>query len=262
MIRVVFEGWALLAIGFALLWVWHLRLRNAAVVDAGWACGVPLLAAWYAYRLPSGPAAWLMAALAALWGFRLAGYLLAVRVIGQPEEGRYAELRRRWKTSLPAKFFVFFQAQALLDVVLSVPFLLVARQPRDIGLIEIAGAVVWLVGVAGEATADAQLARFKRDPANRGRVCDTGLWRYSRHPNYFFEWLVWVGYAVAASGAPFGWLAWIAPALILVFLFRVTGIPETEAQSLRSRGDAYRRYQETTSVFVPLPVRTRRARQP
>lgn len=99
--------------------------------------------------------------------------------------------------------------------------------------------------------ADRQLARFRADPANKGKVCQAGLWNYSRHPNYFFEWLVWVGYAVFALGSPWGWLGLIAPALMLHFLLNVTGIPMTEELSLKSKGDAYRAYQRTTSAFVP-----------
>jgi steroid 5-alpha reductase family enzyme len=108
-----------------------------------------------------------------------------------------------------------------------------------------------LVAVAGEAIADAQLASFKRNPGDEGRVCDTGLWRYSRHPNYFFEWLVWVAYFVFALASPWGWIAAIGPASILFLLLRITGIPLTEQQAVRSKGDAYRRYQQTTSAFVP-----------
>jgi steroid 5-alpha reductase family enzyme len=248
---VVLEAWAILAVLMAALWAIHLAIRNAAIVDAGWAIGLPIAAAWYAWRLSGGAASWLLTLLVAGWGLRLGGYLLLTRVIGQAEEGRYAELRRRWRTALPAKFFLFFQAQALLDVVLSAPFLLVARTSQSIGVVHAAATALWVVAWTGESIADRQLARFKQDPRHRGQVCDVGLWRYSRHPNYFFEWLIWVAYALYASASPWGWLAWISPALILYFLFRVTGIPETEAQAVRSRGDAYRRYQATTSAFVP-----------
>jgi len=118
-------------------------------------------------------------------------------------------------------------------------------------LLEIAGVCLWCTALAGETVADAQLSAFKRIAANQGQVCDVGLWRCSRHPNYFFEWLVWVAYFLFALGSPLGWLAAIGPASILYLLLRVTGIPLTEEQSIRSKGDAYRRYQATTSAFAP-----------
>ena len=241
----------MLAVFMAVLWAVHLAIRNAAIVDAGWAAGLPVLAVWYAWRLGGGTAQWVLAAMVVVWGTRLAGHLLLARVLGHEEEGRYRELRRRWRTHLPAKFFVFFQAQAVLDVVLSVPFLIAMRVARPVEPITVAAVGLWIAAVTGETVADRQLDRFKQNPAHRGRLCDVGLWRYSRHPNYFFEWLIWVAFALYATTAPYGWLAWLSPALILFFLFRVTGIPETEAQALRSRGEAYRRYQQTTSAFVP-----------
>jgi len=104
--------------------------------------------------------------------------------------------------------------------------------------------------------ADQQLARFRADPSNKGQVCDVGLWHYSRHPNYFFEWLHWFSYPLIAFGTPLSWIAWLGPVVMLIFLYRITGIPYTEKQALKSRGDAYRRYQETTSPFVPWKKKT------
>ncbi|MGE5359296.1 MAG: DUF1295 domain-containing protein [Bacteroidales bacterium] len=252
-------AWAAVAVLMAVLWVIHLRIGNAAIVDAGWAYGLPLAALVYAADAPQpGARLLVLVAMFVVWGGRLGTYLLMTRVVGHAEEGRYQALRRRWRTSLPLKFFLFFQAQAVLGVLLSLPALLVARSPVGaFSAVEAIGLVLWAVGVAGETTADAQLARFKRVPANRGRTCRAGLWRYSRHPNYFFEWLVWVAYAVYALGSPYGWLALSCPALMLYFLFRVTGIPATEDQALRTRGDDYRRYQQTTSAFVPWFPRRR-----
>jgi steroid 5-alpha reductase family enzyme len=117
------------------------------------------------------------------------------------------------------------------------------------------GVVLWLVSVTGEAIVDAQLARFRSNPENRGKTCRQGLWNYSRHPNYFFEWLHWWVYLLISWPAPWGWTTAIAPLLMLFFLLKVTGIPATEAQALLSRGDDYRDYQRTTSVFVPWPKR-------
>ena len=235
------------------LWLIHVPLRNASVVDPGWAGGLALLGIVDG-ALGDGypPRRLLIAAMAAIWGLRLAFYLLFTRVLGHPEEGRYQQIRRDWGGNMPFKFLFFFEFQALLCVLLSAPFLLasVDRRP-ELSSFEYAGAGLWLVAWIGESVADLQLQRFKSNPANRGTTCRAGLWKTSRHPNYFFEWLIWVAFAVFAWGSPFGYVAIFAPMLMLFFLFRVTGIPATEAQALRTKGDDYRRYQQTTSAFVP-----------
>src|SRR5580704_16525008 len=235
------------------LWLIHLPLRNAAVIDVGWALGLAVLALYYAYAGPGYKARkYALAVMVGFWGFRLAAYLLFARVIGHPEEGRYVQLRKEWKRHLGLRFLFFFEFQALLDVVLSAPFLLASLNVNaPLGFLEKFGARIWLVGMIGEAIADMQLHKFKQNPANAGKTCRAGLWKYSRHPNYFFEWLIWVAYAVFAIGSPWGWIGLISPVLILYFLLGVTGIPATEAQALRSRGDEYRDSQRTTSSFVP-----------
>ena len=235
------------------LWAIHFPLHNAAIVDAGWAGGLAILALIYGFAADGWPARRiLIAAMGALWGFRLCIYLLRARVIGQPEEGRYVEIRRKWKTNIGAKFLAFFEFQAILCLVLSAPYYLAATDPAEgFSWIEIAGAVVWAIGIGGESIADRQLAAFKKKPTSRGKTCRDGLWRYSRHPNYFFEWLIWVGFALVGLPAHYGWIGFLSPALILYFLLRVTGIPATEEQALRTKGDDYRDYQRTTSVFVP-----------
>jgi steroid 5-alpha reductase family enzyme len=168
------------------------------------------------------------------------------------EDGRYAEMRERWRGSLSRKMFGFFEIQAVSVVILGLPFLFaVSNAEAAFQTLEIAGVFVWLIAWLGESVADAQLAAFKRDLANSGRVCDAGLWRYSRHPNYFFEWLIWVGFFLVGCASPWGWVGIIAPAGILHLLLNVTGVPLTEAQSLRSKGEAYRRYQSTTNAFFP-----------
>ena len=237
------------------LWLIHFPMRNAAIVDVGWAGGLALLGALYAV-LGEGLAArrYTIGAMALIWGLRLAFHLLTDRILGHPEEGRYQELRRQWVTRIPLKFFLFYQFQALLCVVLSAPFYLAARNPEGAMTgMEYAAAGLWLVATLGESVADAQLAAFKRNAANRGRTCRAGLWNYSRHPNYFFEWLIWVAFALFALSSPYGYIGLLSPAMILYFLFKVTGIPATEAQALRSRGEEYKRYQQTTSAFFPWP---------
>jgi steroid 5-alpha reductase family enzyme len=246
-------GAAIVAGMMLVLWIIHLLIRNAAIVDVGWAAGLGILALFYAAAGPGYAARkWAMASMAAFWGLRLAAFLLFARVLGHPEEGRYVQLRKEWKTNLALRFLFFFEFQALLDVVLSLPFLLVCMNATaPLGVVEKTGAGVWLIGILGEAFADQQLNKFKKDPANKGKTFRGGLWKYSRHPNYFFEWMIWVGYAVFALGSPWGWLGLISPALILYFLLSVTGIPATEAQAIRTRGNEYRAYQRTTSSFVP-----------
>jgi steroid 5-alpha reductase family enzyme len=120
----------------------------------------------------------------------------------------------------------------------------------------VAGIAVWVASIAGESIADRQLARFRADPAHRGRTCRAGLWRYSRHPNYFFEWLHWFTYVALAVGSPLPWLSLAGPIVMYVFLRWVSGIPFTEAQALRTRGEDYRRYQQSTPLLFPWFPRT------
>jgi steroid 5-alpha reductase family enzyme len=247
-------GLGLAAVLMAVVFLVSLRLRNFSIVDIAWsAVFTPLVLLYAAIAEGYGPRRALIAAMVTLWSLRLAGHLYArISSLHPEEEGRYVQLRREWTAHLRARFFAFFQLQGVLAGVLSAPFLLACLDARPtLGPFEITGAALFVVALAGEAAADRQLAAFKADPGSRGRTCRTGLWRYSRHPNYFFEWLVWVAYFVFALPSPWGWATIGCPLLMLYFLYRVTGIPMTEEQALRSRGDEYRDYQRTTSAFVP-----------
>ena len=246
-------AWAGLALFFAVLWGISVRTRNASHVDVGWAAGLGLLGVVVALAtsgLPGRRA--LVGLMASVWSARLALHLYYDRVKDKPEDGRYAALRASWGPRADRNFFFFFQAQAALDVVLASSFVAAARGAGPLGLPDWIAVSLWTVSIAGEAAADRQLAAFRADPANKGKVCRAGLWSWSRHPNYFFEWTSWLSYAAMAYGDP---VAWLSPALMLYFLLRVTGIPATEAQALKSRGDAYRRYQDEVSMFVPWPPR-------
>ncbi len=250
-------GWAVSAGVMVLLWLSQRRTGNAGVVDVGWAAVTGGLAILYG-MLGDGeaPRRILLAALGAIWGWRLAWHLWRDRIWKQPEEGRYVTLRRQWSPHADRAFFFFYQAQALVAVVLSLPFALAALTPDQFpATADLVALVLVIVGVVGETIADRQLVGFKRDPANRGKTCRVGLWRYSRHPNYFFEWILWCGFGVLGLGGPWGWAGLLAPALILYTIVFVTGIPPTEAQAVASRGEDYRAYQRTTSPFVPWPPR-------
>jgi steroid 5-alpha reductase family enzyme len=199
----------------------------------------------------------LVAVTAGLQFLRVASVVL--RRLGHGEDRRYRDLRAKWteRGGVQMRFFVFYQAQALLALLLSTTFLLACFDEHH-GLQPLAwiGAAVWLVAAGGEALADRQLRTFKADPANKGKTMRAGLWRYSRHPNYFFQWTSWIAYALMATQAPWGWLGWISPALMLYLIVFVTGLPPSEEQALRSRGEDYRRYQRETSAFIPLPPRS------
>lgn len=250
---------AAVAAAFAALFFVARRVDNFGLVDMAWSLGFAPVAVFFAWGGHGDPVRRAtVAVMVGFWSLRLGGHL-ARRVLGHHpvEDGRYQQLRRDWAGQLDVKMFLFFQAQAVLLVGLAAPFLFVVRNAAPAWrLLEIAGAALWVLALTGEALADAQLAHFKRQPANRGRVCDAGLWRFSRHPNYFCEWLVWVAFAVFASASPGGWVAWYAPALMLFFLLRVTGIRYTEEQLLRSKGAAYRDYQQRTPAFVPWRPKT------
>ena len=245
---------AVLCTAFAALYLVARRMDNYGIVDIAWSFAFGALAAFYALAASGRPLRRaVIAVMAVIWSGRLGTHLF-VRVMGHHpvEDGRYVQLRKDWTANIGPKMFGFFQMQAVSVVVLGVAVRVVCRNPSPtMHPLEISGAALWLVALAGEALADAQLAAFRRAASNRGRVCAAGLWRYSRHPNYFFEWLVWVGYFVFALASPWGWLAAVGPASILWLLLRVTGIPLTEEQAVRTKGDAYRRYQQTTPAFVP-----------
>lgn len=253
MIALLAVGAALAAFVFAIGWIVCLRVRNYAFLDVIWSLSIGLLAALYA-ALGNGLAVRraAFAAVGLVWSLRLGLYILVrVRREHPREDPRYRSLRERWPGS--GRFLLFFEIQAMVAVLFSVPFAMasVSQAPR-MRWLEWAGLGLALCATAGESIADRQAQAFKRiHVGDRSSVLNVGLWRYSRHPNYFFESLVWWGFFVAALDFPYGWTTAVCPFLMLYFLLRVTGIPLTEKHSLESRGEAYREYQRTTSRFVP-----------
>ena len=248
-----FLGWAASALLLAALYLWQRRTRDATAVDAGWGASLVLCAILYAALAPGSLVQRLAIALpVGLENLRIAS--LVRNRLGKGEDSRYRELRRRWreKGREQLTFAIFYQAQAFLAAILSVPALLATfNRSETFAAVQWIGLALWIVAATLEWTADRQLARFKA--SGEEGVMDRGLWRYSRHPNYFFQTLTWVAYALIAVAAPWGSLAFLAPALILYLVLFVTGVPPAEESSLRSRGEAYRRYQARTSVFVPWP---------
>lgn len=242
--------WALAALLMTAGWLWQRQRENAGIVDVLWAGGLGGSAVLMA-GLGDGAATTrsLLALMGGVWGLRLAAHLWH-RVSHEPEDGRYRYLREHWQGS-QFNFFVFFQAQALLIVLFALPFLAASRTLQDHPLQLAGAALIWLACVAGESLADHQLAGFRAKPANQGKTCRDGLWCYSRHPNYFFEWLHWFSYVVLAIGSPLWALAWLGPVLMYLFLRYLSGVPFTEQQALRTRGEDYRDYQRTTPMIFP-----------
>ena len=245
-------GAAIAVLGFALVWAYSVRQRNYGYLDVAWSLSVAVLAPIYAL-LGTGDSTrkLVFTVVGAVWSLRLGLYILIrVRRHHPKEDARYRTLRERWPG--PGRFLLFFELQALIAVLFSLPFLLAAQNPRSgLGIFELTGLSLALFATAGEALADWQAQQFKNNPANRALIVDVGLWRYSRHPNYFFESIVWWGFFIAALDSPYGWITLVCPLLMLYILLNVTGIPLTEKHSLESRGDAYRAYQRTTSRFIP-----------
>ncbi len=252
-LKLMLLGWLGMAVLMTALYRVQRKRTDAGIADVGWAAGLAALALFYAVAADGYPlrrAA--LALLAGFWGLRLALYLLFNRVLKGPEDGRYRMLREQWGQRAPLYFFFFFQMQALWAILFSVPLLVVAYHPKPFwSAFDTGGVLLWLIAVCGETVADAQLARFRAVPENRGKTCRAGLWRYSRHPNYFFEFLHWWTYVLMGAGAPYGWVTLLGPATMLLFLYKITGIPYTEKQALASRGEDYRRYQESTSPLIP-----------
>jgi len=236
-----------------ILWRHAVRIQNAGWVDFGWSAGMAIAGLVLLFSGDFHLRRLVVSLMVTAWGARLAGHILFDRLLHETEEdGRYRNLRRHWGEQADRKFFFFFTGQALLVGLFILPASVVASRTTPFpDVFDLAGLAVALIAVAGETLSDRQLAAFRTNPSNKGRVCRDGFWKYSRHPNYFFEWVHWISYSVMAVGASLWALTFIGPVMMYIFLRYLTGIPHTERQSLQSRGDAYREYQQTTSVFFP-----------
>ena len=242
------------------LWLLSLRLRDASIADIWWGPGIAL--AGVAALLSTGVAparSRLLVSLAALWGLRLGGYLLW-RNAGRGEDPRYRAMRRHWGARFPwVSLASVFGLQGLLQWIVSLPLQVGIAAPggAPLGALDALGAALFAGGLGFEAIGDWQLARFKADPANAGRVMDRGLWRYTRHPNYFGDALAQWGLFAIALATPFGWTTAFSPVLMTFLLLRVSGVALLERSIGRRRPD-YAEYQRRTSAFLPMPPRAPR----
>jgi steroid 5-alpha reductase family enzyme len=250
---------AALSAGMAMAWVVWRSTRNSGWIDTIWTFTVGAVGLVGALVPATGLLAsdgrrGVVAAFALLWALRLGAHI-AQRSAGRADDPRYAKLVAGWGADAPRQMFVLLQKQALVSIPLGLAMVLAASNPESTMRIQDwLAVVVMAVAILGEAISDRQLRKFTTDPANRGKVCGVGLWRWSRHPNYFFEWLGWLVYPLLAIGMwEWGWIALAAPACMYWLLVHVSGVPPLEEHMLATRGEAYRAYQARTSAFFPMP---------
>jgi steroid 5-alpha reductase family enzyme len=252
---VLLVNMAVIGVCVTSLWLLSLRLRDASIVDIFWGLGFVLVAWTTLLTLgPAGPRSWLLAGLTTVWGVRLGGYL-AWRNLGKGEDYRYRAMRERfgnqfWWVSLP----VVFGLQGAIMWIVALPLQWAIPGAEPLGWLDAVGGLVWAVGLFFESTGDYQMARFKADPRNRGQVCDSGLWRLTRHPNYFGDFLVWWGLFLICLAGAAPWWTVISPALMSFLLIRVSGVRLLES-SLKARTQGYQDYVKRTSAFFPWPPR-------
>jgi steroid 5-alpha reductase family enzyme len=246
-----------IAIFMLAMWVLSVVVKNASIVDIGWGIGF-VIVAWAVRANVDGNAdrQRLLVAMTTIWGLRLAGYLY-VRNHGKGEDFRYRAMRKRWGPRFPLiSLGTVFAVQGVLMWIVSLPVQLgqVDVDP-ELGVLAWVGIAIWGIGLFFEVVGDVQLARFKKDPANAGTVMDTGLWRYTRHPNYFGDACVWWGIALVAAETSVGRWGLIGATVMTILLRRVSGVTLLE-KSLTKRRAGYEDYVARTSPFVPRPPKT------
>lgn len=248
----VFIGWVIASCLMLLMFGIQKKIGDAGVVDIAWSLGVALVVGFFVLNITDiAERSMLIMVLVLLWACRLSWHVF-LRFYRSPPDGRYEELKKKWGEHANWRMFKFYQMQGLGIVLFSIPPLISLLNPHPITWLDWLGVTIGVVAILGETLADFQLARFRGRPENKGQVCQSGLWRYSRHPNYFFEWLFWWSFVgLSLTWLPWGLITLTGPLAMWYFLTQITGIPHTEAQSIRSRGAAYRHYQQTTNAFFP-----------
>lgn len=251
------EAVSVLLLGIMVVtWIISIFQKNAGIVDLAWGISIGLVA-FIAFLMGDGDLVRraLFLALVLLWATRLTAYLF-IRYDEEKEDKRYARMRLKFGDQANLRFLLVFLFQGVLILLLTLFFFPINfNVTPNLSVFEWIGTCVVLIALFGETVADIQLYQFKKKKENKGKVLDSGLWGWSRHPNYFFEWTVWVGFAIFALGSPFGWLALLSVSLLFYLLWGLSGIPLAEQEMLQDRTDAYQRYQQQVSSFFPWPKR-------
>ena len=243
-------------------WAVVMVTRNGGWTDVAWTWGTTLSLAAAALCPDPGsaiaPRQWLVAGFMAIWGLRL-GLYLTPRVASHPEDARYAAFREQWGKAYGRNMLFVTLPQAPATALLAFSVVLAARAPHEgMGLFatrDLIAGLLFAAAIVGEYVSDSQMKAFRANKSNKGQVMDRGLWGWSRHPNYFFQWLGWCAYPVIAldPARPLSWLSLAAPVVMYVLLRYVSGVPPLEEAMLKTRGDLFRKYQARVSAFFPLP---------
>jgi steroid 5-alpha reductase family enzyme len=239
----------LLFIQMTCVWIVAMRIKNPSIIDVFWPVGLTLSGLLYLLTDTITLREFIFSSILIIWGLRLALFLYFTRIRKNIVDKRYIELSKQWQGSIKVGFFLNFQLQAVLIFVISIPFYFSTLSTHDyLSLADKIGLILAMIGIIGETTADIQLQNFKSK--RLGKVCNVGLWNYSRHPNYFFDWLTWVGFSLTGLSVNYGWIGLISPITLYLIMTQVTG-PMTEQGSIQSKGQAYLEYQKKTAMFFP-----------
>ncbi|BBM89620.1 hypothetical protein COTS27_01326 [Spirochaetota bacterium] len=253
---VIIFAYVVATASFGVAWIVYILRRNPAVVDLWWPLAILSVGVMFVYTGAStGNYRMIFLVLLLLWGGRLASYLLIARIIPNHRDSRYEAMAARAKRNVHVRFLFIYLFQAVLATLVSMALVGLFFAGGVIDLMFIGGVICYGIGMVGEIISDRQLNAFKRSASSQGitgAVCRVGLWKYSRHPNLFFEWIVWIGFAMLSTNAAYGLWAWVSPIVLLIVMLRLS-IPLAEQESIKSRGDAFRDYQRSVSAFIPIP---------
>jgi steroid 5-alpha reductase family enzyme len=251
-------SWAVCSAGMLCAFGIYFFWRNPGVVDMWWPLGILMAIGVHTFFSQTNGLAVLYFGIVLVWALRLSIYLFWTRIRVGEKDARYVGLAKKWTKGEVRGFLIHFQFQAVLQAILATSAIGICYAPQLTGGLSslgvfLLGCMISILGISLETLADYQLTQFKANPLNKGKVCEEGLWQYSRHPNLFFEWIIWIGFACMNVPGKGGWLAFFAP-LFLYALMRYVTIPISEKTSLRSRGDLYASYQDKTPIFFPIKV--------
>lgn len=237
-------------------WLYQHKTKRAEIVDICWTFLLGISGVYIAYALGSNSTrSIILGLIVSFWSLRLGVHLVKDRLFAESEDARYRDLRTEWGNKSTAKFFIFFMLQAFLVPLFSTAYASVALNSAEISYFDSVAIILVIIALLGERRADRELAQFKKQRTDKKSVCDVGLWSWSRHPNYFFEWIHWLSYPLLALSGLYWWLSLISPIIMYYLIRNVTGIKPLEDRMRKHYGDSFLKYEQKVSEFFPRPPR-------